>query len=79
MIIQNPLIYGEENREFKIFTLKFKQMLFDGYSINRIVDVTKKGELMRLGPSSHADKKGLLKLYLLHGQPIWNATLQFIT
>jgi len=79
MIIRNPLIYGEENREFEIFTLKFKQMLFDGVSINRIVDVKKKSELMRLGTSSHADEKGLLKLYLLHGQPIWNATLQFIT
>ena len=66
--------------EFKIFIQKFKQMTFDGVSINRIVNVKKKSEHMKLGAhATQNDEKGLLKLYLLHGQPIWNATLQFIT
>jgi len=83
LLIRHPVRYSEESTEFEVFTQKFKQMLYDGVSIDRIWPLLKtktKDEQMPLSSLKNGqDHKGLLKLNLLHGQLLRDSSLKFLT
>jgi len=84
LLTMHPVQYSDESREIEIFTQKFKQMLFDGVSIDRIwpfVSAKKKDDTQRNLNTMKGGQndKVFLKLCLLHEQSLDHATLKFLT